>query len=104
MTELKKQIIDLTISNKTAGFFRDKEFQWHLIPEFAVITGINGSGKTKLLDHINELIDAEKLPQTNTIITYKANSDSKYSVEARQHLGPKKWFFVEKNQKKNHEL
>jgi len=33
-----------------------------------------------------------------------ANSDSKYSVEARQHLGPKKWFFVEKNQKKNHEL
>jgi ABC-type transport system involved in cytochrome c biogenesis ATPase subunit len=47
MTELKKQIIDLTISNKTAGFFRDKEFQWHLIPEFAVITGINGSGKTK---------------------------------------------------------
>ena len=31
-------------------------------------------------------------------------SDSKYSVEARQHLGPKKWFFVEKNQKKNHEL
>ncbi len=74
MTELKKQIIDLTISNKTAGFFRDKEFQWHLIPEFAVITGINGSGKTKLLDHINELIDAEKLPQTNTIITYKANT------------------------------
>ena len=27
-------------------------------------------------------------------------SDSKYGVEARQHLGPKKWFFVGKNQKK----
>jgi hypothetical protein len=26
-------------------------------------------------------------------------SDSKYGVEARQHLGAKKWFFVEKNQK-----
>ena len=37
MTELKKQIIGLTISNETAGFFRDKEFQWNSIPEFAVI-------------------------------------------------------------------
>jgi hypothetical protein len=27
-------------------------------------------------------------------------SDSKYGVEVRQHLGLKKWFFVEKNQKK----
>jgi len=74
MTELKKQIIGLTISNETAGFFRDKEFQWNSIPEFAVITGINGSGKTKLLDYVNELIDAEKPKQTNTIITYKTST------------------------------
>ena len=30
-----------------------KNFKWEEIPQFALITGVNGSGKTKLLEHIN---------------------------------------------------
>ena len=34
-------------------FFANKEFECSEIPDFAVITGINGSGKTRLLKAIN---------------------------------------------------
>lgn len=35
------------------GFFSDKEFNWSGIEEFTIITGPNGSGKTKLLEYID---------------------------------------------------
>ena len=36
------------------GFFSDKQFEWSKINNFSVITGINGSGKTKLLEYIDK--------------------------------------------------
>lgn len=51
MTEPKYTIKKIEISDNDE-FFKEKEFVWDDIPDFAVITGINGSGKTKLLEWI----------------------------------------------------
>ena len=51
MTEPKHTIKKIEISDNYE-FFRGKNFVWNDIPDFAVITGINGSGKTKLLNWI----------------------------------------------------
>lgn len=57
------KIPTLSIPVSTPGFFSDKNFVWSKISNFSVITGINGSGKTKLLEHINK----SKLSETNII-------------------------------------
>ena len=46
------KISEITITGD-AGFFSKKNFAWSGITGFSVITGINGSGKTKLLEHIS---------------------------------------------------
>ena len=57
--------------NKTK-FFKNG-FAWKEIPKFSVITGINGSGKTKLLEAINQYLNEKKksnqffyIPSTQT--------------------------------------
>ncbi len=47
------KITSITISEQE-GFFSKKDFQWSDISNFSVIAGINGSGKTKLLDWISK--------------------------------------------------
>lgn len=49
--------------NADTGFWKDKNFE-HEFGNFTVITGVNGSGKTKLLEYI-----AKKTDITNNIIT-----------------------------------
>ncbi len=51
MNEAKKLIRSITINE--IGYKSLKNFVWENIPDFAVITGLNGSGKTHLLEAIN---------------------------------------------------
>lgn len=63
------------------GFFSDKQFEWSAINSFSVITGINGSGKTKLLDYINDAGEYNKSHLIRYIdINYRA-PDKKYANE-----------------------
>jgi len=43
--------------DKTSCTFFNNNFKWDNIPQFSVIGGINGSGKTKLLDNIFRLLE-----------------------------------------------
>jgi ABC-type transport system involved in cytochrome c biogenesis ATPase subunit len=54
MSNIENRVIT-NISKDDLGdvFFANKEFEWSEIPDFAVITGINGSGKTRLLKAIS---------------------------------------------------
>lgn len=49
MTKIKSITIDAQ-----EGFFSKKDFKWLDISGFSVIAGVNGSGKTKLLDWISK--------------------------------------------------
>ena len=73
MSELENQITKITIPNENTAFFTGKNFTWDNIPKFAVITGINGSGKTQLLNKIHEIINNPSAGE----ITYK---DEKYQA------------------------
>lgn len=46
------KIPEIIITDAAAGYFVEKKFLWSSITPFSVITGINGSGKTKLLEHV----------------------------------------------------
>ncbi|MFO0389504.1 MAG: ATP-dependent nuclease [Alphaproteobacteria bacterium] len=63
------------------GFFADKDFAWQEIQPFSIITGINGSGKTKLLDYIH----GSKEYQSKNLIRYidvnYRSPDKKYANE-----------------------
>ena len=39
---------------ETSGFFKDKPFDWPTVGAFSIITGTNGSGKTRLLEYLAE--------------------------------------------------
>jgi ABC-type cobalamin/Fe3+-siderophores transport system ATPase subunit len=75
MSELENRITKITIPNENAAFFTGKNFTWDSIPKFAVITGINGSGKTQLLKKIHEIINNPSAGE----ITYK-DKDEKYQA------------------------
>ena len=47
------KIASITITEQE-GFFSKKDFKWSDISDFSVIAGVNGSGKTKLLDWISK--------------------------------------------------
>ncbi len=49
-----------------SGFFTKKNFEWTGIKPFSIITGINGSGKTKLLEYI----DGSSVLTENHLIRY----------------------------------
>ncbi len=65
MTTQASKISEIKITEEK-GFFANKNFQWHNISNFSVIAGVNGSGKTKLLQYINNKfkLTHENLPQT----------------------------------------
>ena len=83
MTISRKQIIKIKI-NKVIQPSIFKDFEWDDIPQFAVITGVNGSGKTGLLECINKSIDNHEESQSSNVtkITYlqeqKIQKDQKY--------------------------
>jgi ABC-type uncharacterized transport system ATPase component len=60
------------------GFFSDKQFEWLEINNFSVITGINGSGKTKLLEYIDSSNEYKK----NHVIRY---IDVDYRPPSQKH-------------------
>ena len=47
--------------NEESGFFSDKKFVWSEINNFSVVAGINGSGKTKLLEYIDSSKEYENV-------------------------------------------
>lgn len=83
--KLEQQINEITIPNNAEGFFKGKEFKWSNIPQLAVITGINGSGKTQLLASIFAVI----AKQENVIesIGIDINENQVYYHKVRQEPG-----------------
>lgn len=45
------KIPEIMVTDST-GFFTNKDFAWSDIKPFSIITGINGSGKTQLLEYV----------------------------------------------------
>ncbi len=73
MMKLENQITKIIIPNDKAGFFMGKNFTWDNIPSFAVITGINGSGKTQLLKYLHSVLQSNQV--NNTILNYSKTGE-----------------------------
>ncbi|MDE3016351.1 MAG: ATP-binding protein [Pseudomonadota bacterium] len=71
------KITEIKIPEKS-GFFAGKDFAWSEITNFSLITGINGSGKTKLLEYIANSTQYNK----NHIIRY---IDVDYGPPTQKH-------------------
>jgi predicted ATPase len=54
MSKLKRKIIEVNITDNGKSL---KNFHWNNVPDFAVIVGLNGSGKTQLIDFISINVD-----------------------------------------------
>lgn len=50
MSNFDKPIPSIEIPSDVSGFFNRKDFKWDCIKLFSVITGVNGSGKSQMLD------------------------------------------------------
>jgi ABC-type uncharacterized transport system ATPase component len=79
MKKLENQITKIIIPNDNVGFFIGKSFAWDNIPDFAVITGINGSGKTQLLKYIYSILQSNQ--GNNTILNYSKSGEIYASYE-----------------------
>lgn len=79
MSSLDKKII--TVTTTVEGYRSLKGFEWHNIPDFAVISGLNGSGKTQILEVMsgkNNSTTHNKPKLETTNIAYK--NDAKVKV------------------------
>ncbi|EMO62625.1 hypothetical protein LEP1GSC133_1794 [Leptospira borgpetersenii serovar Pomona str. 200901868] len=79
MINLENKIIAIETNPK--GYKSLKNFKWENIPDFAVITGLNGSGKTQLLEALNggEEISSNgynSVKSNNITLSYKKNQDA----------------------------
>lgn len=78
--ERSKKALEKFISNLDAkANYKNikKGFKWENIPQFAVITGENGSGKTALLEQMNLIANSNK-SENKSIFSNQINSQIKY--------------------------
>ncbi|AXR67161.1 AAA family ATPase [Leptospira mayottensis] len=79
MINLENKIIAIETNPK--GYKSLKNFKWENIPDFAVITGLNGSGKTQLLEALNGGKEISSngynsVKSNNITLSYKKNQDA----------------------------
>jgi ABC-type lipoprotein export system ATPase subunit len=68
--------------NADAGFWKDKNFEYEF-GDFTVITGVNGSGKTKLLEYIAKNADITSKQITRFVETSYKIPHEQYMNEIR---------------------
>lgn len=70
---MNNKITSINIPNDISGFFSGKNFKWANIPDFAIITGVNGSGKTQLLKYLHSILQSNQ--GSNTILGYSKSGE-----------------------------
>lgn len=91
------------IINDDPGFFCDKNFTWQKIGAFSVIAGINGSGKTKLLEYVANSDDFNKTHVIRYIDVYYKPPLEKHANELARvynyslHIEDGKYYSIDKD-------